>query len=836
MMVTAEYNFTKESQSPQSRQWSEQNRPSTRASSLLQIWRELEGEHVVNHPRMQRQRSQSSNTDSVSTFMSDGPESFNGNESLEANDFQNERSTYSQSHVGSENEHDDSISVGSEQSTDLGEVERGRVRQIFREWMNSGAKIRSLSVSHRNNSKAQWLGENERERVRIIMEWVQVNCQQRGNCDSPRDEGASEIGPQINLVRDGLLVNHGENCERKAIRKLCGRQALLDLLTRAQRERKTELQELLGHRPVSNFTHRNRIQSLLRGRFLRNERIIQDERPNSRAASELGLLRQRHTVSDLREGFVSRLDNSVPGSLNISQSVDVSSNEEHHSYRNGQLESEEEQEVLEDIYDLFEPSDEERETIDFPEAGLDFDRIGNTNQQHSAASEEQVHLIGQGDQGQELVTNVDYACTEGSKSDVSGNCRANVLVHETSEIETSVQGLLLDAGEVFQEQDATSSAASDAHEVGGLVEDLQVNEAEDFNWQETSAQVEEGQESALDHVELEWQQLTSTEANEWADDSEEGLAGTQQENIANQWDQERPDNDFGERDHAQEPHEDWHDDGLQEAIDSWLDAPTELGQEVGSIGRIDTFYFSGDDNVSSMELRELLSRRRVSSLLRSGFRASLDQIIQSYVERQGNASIDWDADGTSSPALVEQDQEHQNGDQVQDGDPPGIVDRTSSETASQPIWDQDLHHVNWSHGSPHHNLGIQEWEIINNLRMDMVRLQQCMDNMQRMLEACMDMQLELQRCIRQEVSAALNRSAVSTDACKDDQPNDDSKWEFVRKGICCMCCEHNIDSLLYRCAHMCTCSKCAEKLVKGKNKCPMCWAPVIEAVRAYSVQ
>ncbi|GKA50765.1 hypothetical protein Tco_0743838 [Tanacetum coccineum] len=40
--------------------------------------------------------------------------------------------------------------------------------------------------------------------------------------------------------------------------------------------------------------------SLLRGRFLRNERPVEDERSSSVAASELVQLRQRHTVSGLR--------------------------------------------------------------------------------------------------------------------------------------------------------------------------------------------------------------------------------------------------------------------------------------------------------------------------------------------------------------------------------------------------------------------------------------------------------------------------------------------------------------------------------------------------------
>ncbi|KAJ4829846.1 hypothetical protein Tsubulata_016561 [Turnera subulata] len=740
--------FLRESQSPTSRRQGAVERPSTQASSILQMWRELEDEQLLNRARervrerLRQRRGVESATNMSSTNMSESRGSENQSTLGDATESENDFGPWSHERMGSQNERGDNNGSSREQSPDLGEVERERVRQIVRGWMESGISDRTSNVSQRNGSpRAEWLGETERERVRLVREWVQMTSQQRGSRGARREDQSAGVDAQADRVPDGSVADNDEGQPehiRRDMLRLRGRQAVLDLLVRIERERQRELQGLLEHRAVSDFAHRNRIQSLLRGRFLRNERPVEEERPPSTAASELVQLRQRHTVSGLRNGFRSRLENIVRGQ--VSSHSETTSNSNINDSANDRIQTNSAEEITQDDIEQSQPSSQEDHRL--PEQA------------------------------------------------------------ESSESNTPVDNM---------------------------------------NWQETPNQSGGWQEEIAEDERGNWRESNFNEFQEWRDSNAEPMEANWQENSGNSWPQEAPSGVQVEQGVPQEPRRAWQEDGSRDASESWTEGPSIPPRTRRSVPmrRINRFHPPDDDNVYSMELRELLSRRSVSNLLRSGFRESLDQLIQTYVERQGRAPVDWDLHRnlpTPTPTSPEQDEEQQRDEQNED--PRDTVNRPSLVLPSppvpppQPLWHQDLHHTGWSRHSMHRSE--LEWEMINDLRADMSRLQQGMSHMQRMLEACMDMQLELQRSVRQEVSAALNRSAGDKGLAAETS-EDGSKWGHVRKGTCCVCCDSHIDSLLYRCGHMCTCSKCANELVRGGGKCPLCRAPIVEVIRAYSI-
>lgn len=115
------------------------------------------------------------------------------------------------------------------------------------------------------------------------------------------------------------------------------------------------------------------------------------------------------------------------------------------------------------------------------------------------------------------------------------------------------------------------------------------------------------------------------------------------------------------------------------------------------------------------------------------------------------------------------------------------------------------------------------------------------------IDASFDMQLDIQRAIRQEVAAAMhsaNRKGGDAQSGSSEVTADSAASErsvasgprgvrAVAGGACAVCLDRRIDSLLYSCGHMCTCAQCGRQLIAHGETCPVCRAPVRDVVVAY---
>ncbi|RWW82442.1 hypothetical protein BHE74_00009097 [Ensete ventricosum] len=313
----------------------------------------------------------------------------------------------------------------------------------------------------------------------------------------------------------------------------------------------------------------------------------------------------------------------------------------------------------------------------------------------------------------------------------------DIDIHQTAEVDTTVQ----------MESNMQSS------DMGGREYAIQ-----DDNWPEDDAV----------HGQGDWQQPIEVGFSVQHDGPVEEPDRNWHENVDQEWLHETPEDEDGQSSHLLEAHQHWHGDNSQVTEANWQDGPSDSLNDQHSFPVIrNGIISSDDDNVYNMELQELLSRRSVSNLLHSGFRESLDQLVRSYIQRQGRDAFQWDMQRAMPDHVSpEEDQRQQRDDLIQSQQDsvtrPLHAPPTPPTPPPLPLWHSELHN-SWSRQHIRRTDVVSlssfiEWDIVNDLRADMAKLQQVMCHMQRMLEACLDMQLELQRAVRQEVSAALNRS------------------------------------------------------------------------------
>jgi hypothetical protein len=132
-----------------------------------------------------------------------------------------------------------------EPTPDNADRDRERVRQIARRLTDTADSPTAAAAAATANG--EWLGETERQRVRLVREWVQMASQ-------PRDSRAG--------VRRDEPAAGADRDRRGEPPRLRGRQARLDVISRMARERQRELQGISGYHVVSEFPRRsrNRIQ------------------------------------------------------------------------------------------------------------------------------------------------------------------------------------------------------------------------------------------------------------------------------------------------------------------------------------------------------------------------------------------------------------------------------------------------------------------------------------------------------------------------------------------------------------------------------------------------
>ncbi|KAK9989526.1 hypothetical protein SO802_029765 [Lithocarpus litseifolius] len=678
------------------------------------------------------------------------------------------------------------------------------------------------SSSHGCNSE----GESEKVRIVDIIKKLtaatQMQSPRSSSCGDDNDHEQSSMLGSPYRERD---CSYWDQFEYKVLPQVIsprirGRQAFTDLLMQLERDRQREIDTLAERRAVSRFTQRGRIQSLIRLRLLQRGMAIRDQPRPQLTVSEVNKLPQGSNIMHLRERFSTGVEQVTTAQNDAtyprSPRLEIVNNAAHLDSSCRERPSTSDEQVTTAQNGATYPGSPPWETI------RNAIHLDSSCRERLSTGVEQV-TTAQNDSAyprsprQKIVNNEVYwnsSSTFNQPSNHFHNQEVNITEqHSTHQLENSMSHIKEDVHEEARSSEGTMQGTSS--EVRNL-------DSEEFADRTASFKF-------------------------WAENE-----------IAEEV--EVIDHDYAETSY------DWIND-IARPRSYWEHCRQERYEEV----------LNNSDNG---EICQLLERRTVSSFLTSDFRERIDRLMVSRLDRQMHLEEREDENGSqegmdqfmsflhsfTDPSgsqeeeeeEVEEEEEEEDRDVAEEGEESLISgqyheagdyfdessssmqiaspyplgswsyqdnqvgddsDQVTSTSPSQHLPSQPYYQDSQQNSSATNPNSI-EMELIYDMRGQMEQLYHEMSELRKSIKSCMDMQMMLQQSSKQESHSAQGEGKKSYDG-------------VPKKGNCCICYEKQIDSLLYRCGHMCTCLKCAHELQWGSGKCPICRAPIVDVVRAY---
>ncbi|XP_022009494.2 putative uncharacterized protein DDB_G0282133 [Helianthus annuus] len=256
-----------------------------------------------------------------------------------------------------------------------------------------------------------------------------------------------------------------------------------------------------------------------------------------------------------------------------------------------------------------------------------------------------------------------------------------------------------------------------------------------------------------------------------------------------------------------------------------------------------------DYSSANGDIQRLLERKSVSSFLQSSLCDRIEQLMVSRIQHS-HAEVEKQGVVLRNKEELRKEVEHEDGSMLDEDCRSKIktkcsdyVDQTvyselswrpndaacnsDTTTTTSPSINRSLssnqsHNNSTPRSSPAISHQTIEMELIYDLRGHMEQLHHEIKDLRKSIKTCVNMQVKLQHSFNQSVGAATTRSVQRKEM----------KPPGIVKHNCFICYDAQVDSLLYRCGHMCTCFKCALELQHTSEECPVCEAPIVDVVKA----